>query len=143
MDPSNPVVELCIRGMQAEARGEQEQARQLYSDAWDRHASPAEGMVAAHYVARLQSSPGDAHGWNRRALDLAFRLEPETVRDLLPSLHLNLGRTYEDLELLGLARDQYERADHASHALADDGYGRMTKAGIAAALDRSGRSHGP
>lgn len=137
MDPSNPITALCIQGMEAEGRGDTDRARALFQQAWDEHTTSTEAAVAAHYLARHQASQDQTCHWNQRALDAALTSAPNVVAGMLPSLHLNLGRSHEDAGLLGLARHYYEQARDASHVLGDDGYGQMTRNGIAAALERT------
>ncbi len=136
MDPTNPITALCIRGMEAEGHGEPARARALFQQAWDQHTTTIEAAVAAHYLARHQDTDGDALTWNQRALDAALASDPASVGVMMPSLHLNLGRSHEGAGQHGLARHHYEQAFAASGVLGDDGYSQMTRNGIAAALDR-------
>lgn len=136
MDPTNPITALCIQGMEAEGRGDADHARELFQRAWDQHTTSTEAAVAAHYLARHQETPELTRHWNECALDSALSSDPEAVVGMLPSLHLNLGRSLEDVSLGGLARHHYGQAQAASHALGQDGYGKMTRNGIAAALAR-------
>jgi len=48
MDPENPVVRLCVKGMQAESEGRAEAARALFRQAWDARGDDYEACVAAH-----------------------------------------------------------------------------------------------
>jgi hypothetical protein len=138
MDPENPVNALCIQGMDAEGEGDPDSARAFFARAWDLRSNHIEAAVAAHYVARHQETPAETLVWNRRALDEALAGDPAAISGLLPSLHLNLGKSYEDTGDTNAARRHYLAAEHAGRALGDDGYGRMIHAGIAAALRRTG-----
>jgi len=137
MDPENPVNALCIQGMEAEGRGDPESARALFSQAWERRSNHTEAAVAAHYVARHQETASDTLLWNQRALDEAMIGDQESVSGFMPSLYLNLGKSHEDMGDLAAAREQYLLAEQASSALGDDGYGRMIRGGIAAAVERT------
>ncbi|MFZ0491724.1 MAG: hypothetical protein WAM81_00840 [Acidimicrobiia bacterium] len=137
MDPANVVNALCIQGMEAEGRGELDLAGSRYREAWDLHRTHIEAAVAAHYLARVQQTTEATLEWNRRALDEAFACDPELVAGLLPSLHLNLGKSHEDVGDRELARKQYLLAEAAGHVLGDDPYGRMLRGGIVAALERT------
>ena len=55
LNPENPVVLCCMRGMEAEQRGEPERARELFEQAWNERTSDFEGCIAAHYLARQQA----------------------------------------------------------------------------------------
>lgn len=140
MDPENPVNALCIEGLEAEGRGDPKSALELFCRAWDRRSNHIEAAVAAHYVARHQSTATEKLAWNRRALDEAMAGDRALVSGLMPSLHLNLGRSHEDLGDLAAARRQYLLAERACSALGGDGYGRMIRGGIAAALTRTDRA---
>lgn len=138
MDPTNPITALCIQGMEAEGRGEPARARGLFQQAWDHHTTPIEAAVAAHFLARHQDTEADTLHWNQRALDAALTSDPGSVAIMMPSLHLNLGRSHENTGQRGLARHHYEQAAAASDVLGqDDAYSRMTRNGIMAALERT------
>ena len=122
--------------MEAEGRGEPSRARARFQQAWDQHTTTIEAAVAAHYLARHQDTDSHALHWNQRALDAALASDPASVEVMMPSLHLNLGRSHETVGQHGLARRHYEQASAASGVLGDDGYSRMPRNGIAVALDR-------
>lgn len=136
LDPTNPVNALVIAGMEAEAQGRPDRARGVFMQAWTAHTTPIEGAIAAHYVARHQDSPAQTLEWNRRSLELVAEADTDVVASFLPSLHLNLGRSYEDVGDPDRALEHYRLADAATPALAQDGYGAMIRGGIAAAVDR-------
>lgn len=97
MDTNNPVIKLCIQGVQAEFDGRLDVARDLYQQAWDISQDDYEGCIAAHYVARFQDSPEDALRWNQEALKRAGWVNNERVKEFYPSLYLSLGRSQEIL----------------------------------------------
>jgi hypothetical protein len=138
VDPENPVNALCILGMEAEGRGDPESARELFTRAWESRTNHIEAAIAAHYVARHQDSDAATLAWNRRALDEALAGDHASVSGFLPSLHLNLGKGYEDVGDIAAAREHYLLAERSAAALDDDGYGRMIRGGITAGLERTG-----
>ena len=97
MDFDNPVINLCVRGTQAEFKGEREDACKLYRQAWNAATDDYEACIAAHYVARCQESPEETFRWNREALERAKVIDDNSVKDFYPSLYLNMGRSYEQL----------------------------------------------
>jgi hypothetical protein len=137
MDPTNTVNALCVQGMEDEGRGEMDLARSRYQEAWNRHQTPFEAAVAAHYLARVQETAEATLEWNRQALDEAMVCDPDLAKGLLPSLYLNLGKSHESLGDSTLARKHYLLAEESSSVLGDDPYGRMLRGGIAAALERT------
>ncbi|MEU9606585.1 hypothetical protein [Streptomyces sp. NPDC048057] len=115
MDPQHPVVALCAEGMRAEAAGAAEQAHDLFRRAWEtaEAADPVDdhaACIAAHYLARHQPTPRDALHWNLVCLERADRVGDERVSGFYPSLHLNLGAAYRELDEPDRAREHFARA---------------------------------
>lgn len=135
MDPNNPVIKLCVEGMQAEAEGRNEDAHNLFMQAWEASTDDYEACVAAHYVARHQS-PEDALHWNQVALARAEAVGDEKVQGFYPSLYLNLGHSYEVIGNLAEARRHYELAAERVGDLAEDPYGNTVRKGIEAGRRR-------
>jgi tetratricopeptide (TPR) repeat protein len=136
---NNKVVHLCAKGMEAEGQGKLEQARNYFEEAWERAATDFEKFTAAHYVARHQKSVCDKLMWDKTALIHALNIKDEDVTETLPSLYLNVGKCYEDLNDFEQARNNYQAALSFTGSLPDNGYGNMIKAGITNGLDRLDR----
>ena len=135
-DPDNIVIKLCNEGIEAEGYGNTIKAKQLYLQAWDISANPFEQFTAAHYLARNQEDANIELHWNLLALQHADAVNKETMLPYYPSLHLNIGKSYERLEDISAARKQYQLADSFAQYLTEDGYGKMIRSGINAALKR-------
>ena len=97
MDPENPVIKLCVQGMECESSGRLAEAKEFFSTAWLQSKDDFERCIAAHYVARHQTEPVDALIWNQRSLDHAHAIDDDRVREFYPSLYLNAGKAHEDL----------------------------------------------
>lgn len=97
MDTSNPVIQLCIQGTQAEYAGWPQDAKIFYQKAWDTASNHYEYCIAAHYVARFQPTPQETLRWNQTALEHAGKANPDEIKEFLPSLYLNLGQSHEAL----------------------------------------------
>jgi catechol 2,3-dioxygenase-like lactoylglutathione lyase family enzyme len=69
IDPANPIVALCVRGMQAEAEHRSDDARVLFQRAWDAHSSEYEASIAAHFLARQQQAPTYAASMTVKRMD--------------------------------------------------------------------------
>ncbi|MCK7623353.1 hypothetical protein MUU72_09635 [Streptomyces sp. RS10V-4] len=110
MDPELPVVRLCVAGMQAEAEGRAAAARELFRQAWDGARDDYEACIAAHYLARHQTTPEGTLRWNQECLDRADRVGDARVQGFYPSLYVNLGRAYRELGQLATAREYFVRA---------------------------------
>ncbi|MFJ7210143.1 tetratricopeptide repeat protein [Amycolatopsis sp. NPDC098790] len=110
MDLDDAVVRLCAEGMQAEAAGRNDDAHALFRQAWDAATDDYGACVAAHYLARHQTTPEDVLRWNQECLERADRVGDERVRGFYPSLHLNLARAHEELGNPDRAREHYRQA---------------------------------
>lgn len=135
-DPNNPVVKLCARGMDLEGEGKPEEAYQLFQKAWNESSGNFEKFIAAHYIARHQKSTADKLTWDKTALDLALKINDDTMKANYPSLYLNIGKCYEDLNDFEKARENYQSALSFSDCLPNDGYGKMIKSGIENGIER-------
>ncbi len=135
-DPSNPVVQLCVKGIEIEYGGDLEKAHGLYREAWELAGTDLEFLTAAHYLARVQTDPGETLKWNLVALEYARKTDHPDTRAFYPSLYLNVGKSYEDLENFKKAYEYYLVAHNCSVELPDDGYGNMIRKGVLAGLER-------
>jgi len=136
MDPNNPIVRLCVEGMQAEAAGKAAEARLLFIKAWEQKQNDFEACIAAHYVARHQETAQDTLSWNQVALDRASLIEGKDIDTFYPSLYLNLGKSHEDMGNLQAAGKYYELAASAANSLAQNRYGDTVRDAIARGLHR-------
>lgn len=135
-DPNNPIIQLCARGMEMEGKGQPEDARSLFLQAWKQATNNFEKFTAAHYVARHQNSVKDKLEWDQTALELALKINNDTVQGALPSLYLNIAKCYEDLGDFNQAKKNYESALAFCNFLPDTGYGNMLKTGILKGMER-------
>jgi len=97
MDSNNPVITHCIEGIWAEIENRFDDARLCYQKAWNSRTNDYEACIAAHYVARSQTTPEESLGWNLLALELAYAVTDEKIRNFFPSLYMSLGYSYESL----------------------------------------------
>ena len=107
---SSPVVQLCVEGTRAEFAGRLAEAAALYRRAWETASGDYEACIAAHYVARVQTTVEDALRWNEEALRRADASGDARVRDFYPSLYLCLGRSYEEVGDSARSRRYYDLA---------------------------------
>lgn len=120
IDSDNPVVQLCAAGMAVD--GDPAAARTLFQRAWDARRDDYEASIAAHYVARHQSSPVESLYWNRVAVERAEAVPDGRAQVLLASLYLNLADSYQTLARPADALAAYERGIAALEFLPPDGY---------------------
>ena len=135
-DPENTIVQLCADGMTLEGKGDKRGASQLFLQAWLRSATDFEKFTAAHYVARHQPTIEDKLEWDKFALEFALKIHDDVIKAYYPSLYLNIGKCYESLKELDLAKQQYELALLYVGFLPNDGYGKMIRSGVHKAIER-------
>jgi len=131
LDTENPIVILCMEAEAARVEGNLDRARELLRQAWEDAATPWERAVAAHYVAGIQAVPAGAHHWHRTAMDearLAEAEDPDSVRDLWPSLHLAFAGSLEGVGSPARAAEAYRDALAAARALGVEGEGHVRAA---------------
>jgi hypothetical protein len=121
--------------------GDRVAGRQRLLTCWEQTqpAQHAYRCVLAHYLADVQTSFDQEVSWDMTALeeyaylggdDLAAVGIPEAA-GLAPSLHLNLGDGYLRQGRLAEASQQVRAGLASVDVLADDGYGRMVRDGLA------------
>lgn len=137
MDPNNPVVKLCAEGMQAESEGKNEAALRLFTQAWEASGDDYEACIAAHYLARQQTTPQDVLRWNQEALRRAELVGDERIEAFYPSLYLNMGYSYEVLGDRRQAIRYYRLAATSLDALPAGPYGDLVRDGVARGLQRA------
>jgi hypothetical protein len=131
MDADNPIVRLCIEGMQAEAEGRSNEAQALFLRAWSLRQNAYDACIAAHYVARHQPTANETLQWNQEALNQAAAVDAERIESFYPSLYLNLAYSHEVLEDYTAAVRYYDLAWEKASALPHDPYGELVRRGIA------------
>ena len=134
-DPTNPVIQLCAKGIEIEAQSP-DLAKDLFVQAWNLASTDVEKFTAAHYLARHQNSVAEKLEWDLRALQLALQIQDDSLTASYPSLYLNVGKGYEDLGDQEQARSYYQLALSYTHYLPTEGYGKMIKQGIESGLKR-------
>jgi hypothetical protein len=136
LDPTNPVVGLCVEGVQAEAQHQFEAASVLFQRAWNAHQSDFEAAIAAHYLARHQPSLQDSLRWNRRALEHALAAPANEVSTFLASLYLNLAYSHEMLGQAGEARHYLGLGEAALAELPESAYAAIVCDGLSRMRER-------
>ena len=119
--PSNPVVQLCIQGMQAEGSADPASAKRLFLQAWREATNDFERFIAAHFVARHRASLADKLQWLQTALQFALKVNDERVAAALPSLYSNIAECQEDLGDHASAKTNRDLAISSDHAPSDRG----------------------
>lgn len=131
MDPNNPVVQLCMKGMEAESEGRPNDARDLFMQAWEARSDDYDACIAAHFLARHQPTPQDTFHWNEQALNYAAAVGDERVRGFYPSLYLNMGYSHELLGNMAEAGRYYDMAAERMDDVPEGRYKNIVSNGVA------------
>jgi tetratricopeptide (TPR) repeat protein len=128
IDSNNSVVALCAAGMAIE--GDVPAARRLFEQAWEVRRDDYDASIAAHYLARHQTTVEDRLAWNIRAARHAEVVADDRARELKASLYLNLADAYLALGDSAEARSAIARASESLDDLPVGGYRDFVKRGI-------------
>ena len=120
-NPSNEVIRLCIQGMEMEGKGEPEEAKILFLQAWNEATNDFEKFTAAYYVARHQENVRDKLNWLETSMQFALEINDVTVQAAFPSLYSNIASCYEDLSDFDNAQKNHEFANSFTDKPSDSG----------------------
>jgi len=120
-DPNNHVVQLCLQGMALEEKDKPEEASKLFLQAWNEATNDFEKFISAHYLARHQQSAVDKLRWLETALQFALKINNDSVNGAFPSLYLNIGKCYEELQDPDNAKKNYDLSISFSNNPSDKG----------------------
>lgn len=135
-DTNNKIIKLCADGMMLEGEGKKQEAGNLFQQAWNEATTDFEKFTSAHYVARHQHDVAGKLKWDKTALEFALKIKDESAKTVYPSLYLNIGKCYEDLNDFINARENYELGISFTCFLSDDGYSNMIKGGLSDGIER-------
>ena len=148
MQLADPLLErilAAIAAWQAGAADGRDRMAALWPDA-----ARGDGLhrcLLAHFLADAQPDPAQELSWDLRALEAAADLSDArlhmwqptlSVAGFRPSLLLNVAASYRRVGDVAMARATVAQAQAASLVLADDGYGRLIRGGIARLADDLG-----
>ena len=120
-DPNNHIVQLCLRGMALEEKGNPGEARTLFLQAWNEATNDFEKFIAAHYVARHQENVVDKLKWLETALQFALKINNDAVNGAFPTLYLNIAKCYEELHDPDKSKKNYDLSISFSNNPSDKG----------------------
>lgn len=120
-DPRNHIISLCVQGMDAEAKGQPEEAARIFLQAWNEATNDFEKFTAAYYVARHQKDVAGKLKWLETSLQYALQINNVSVSGAFPALYANIATCYEDLGNLENARKNRELATASADKPADPG----------------------
>jgi tetratricopeptide (TPR) repeat protein len=120
-DPNNSIVKLCLQGISMEEKNQAEEAGKLFLKAWNEATTDHEKFISAYCLSRQQKNAHDKIKWLESTLQFALKLNDDSVRAAFPSLYLNLGKCYEEINDTGNAKKNYELAASFTENPSDKG----------------------
>lgn len=120
-NPFNPVIKLCIQGMEMQGQGRPDEASRLFLQAWNEGANDFEKFLAAYFVARQLKNVPDKLKWLETALQSALKTNSDSVNGALPGLYLTIAKCYEELNDPGNAKKNYGLSASLSDKPSDKG----------------------
>jgi rifampin ADP-ribosylating transferase len=120
-DPRNRIVQLCIRGIVLEEKGEASEAAKIFLEAWDEADDVLEKYLAAYFVARTTQDPEKILEWFERALDFAKRDGTAAATSSFPTLYSAIAKCFEELGDAENARKNFDLANSFPREPADSG----------------------
>lgn len=118
---NNNIVRLCLQGIAMEKKGKPEEARTLFLQAWNEATNDFEKFIAAHFVARHQKSISEKLQWLETDLQLALKINDDTVQSAFAPLYANIAKCYEELGDAGEAKKNHELAASYDDTPSDKG----------------------
>jgi len=83
--------------MGQEDSGQPAAALKLFQQAWNEATNDFEKFLAAHYIARQQTTVADQLRWLETALHCALKVNDVAVQSALPALYVHIAKCYESL----------------------------------------------
>jgi hypothetical protein len=120
-NPNNNIVKLCLQGMAMEENGKPGAAGALFLQAWNEASNDFEKFISAYHLSRQQKNVSDKLKWTETALQLALKINDDTVKAALPSLYSTLAKCYEDSSDPDNAKKNRELAISSNEQPADRG----------------------
>jgi hypothetical protein len=120
-NPNNKVVKLCLQGMGMEEQGKGTEAGKLFLQAWNEATHDFEKFLSAYFLARSQSNTSDKLKWLETALQMALKMDDDSVKSAFPSLYSSIAKCYDDLHDSDQAKKNYELASSCDDTPSDRG----------------------
>jgi rifampin ADP-ribosylating transferase len=118
---NNHVVKICLLGMNLEENGKPEDASRVFLQAWNEATNDFEKFIAAYYVARHQKDVSGKLKWLETSLEVALKINDDSVKEAFASLYVSIAKCYEDLNDTGNAKKNYELANSFTGKPSDKG----------------------
>ena len=80
-DPSNPIIQLCMKGMALEESGNLDDAIETFLKAWNQTSDDYERFIVAYHLGLRQNNVDDKLKWMEKSLALALKINDDDVKD--------------------------------------------------------------
>src|SRR5436189_6444705 len=110
-NPKNNIVKLCLQGMELEGKDRPQAASRLYLQAWNEASNDFERFIAAYQLATHERDVSEELNWLETALQLALKVNDDSVKAAFGFLYKRIGKCHEDLNDLENAKKNYELAN--------------------------------
>ncbi|SDQ34978.1 NAD(+)--rifampin ADP-ribosyltransferase [Carnobacterium viridans] len=107
-DPSNPIIQLCMKGMALEESGNLDDAIEAFIEAWNQTSDDYERFIAAYHLGLRQNNVDDKLKWMEKSLALALKINDDDVKSAYPTLYLTIAKCYEAMNDTTNARKNSE-----------------------------------
>lgn len=119
--PKNNIVRLCLQGMSLEENEKNEEAKNVFLQAWNEVTDDFEKFIAAWYVARHQPTIADELKWLEKDLQLALEINDERTQPALSPLYSKIAECYQENGDSENAKKYFDLSDSALQDPVDEG----------------------
>ncbi|HEX2921867.1 MAG TPA: NAD(+)--rifampin ADP-ribosyltransferase [Bacteroidales bacterium] len=120
-NPNNHIIKLCIQGIELEDKGQPDESVKLFLRAWNEAKDDFEKYLSSYFVARSQKNPADRLKWFETSLNLALKINDDSVKGAFSSLYLNIAKCYGELNDPENSKKNYNLAMIVKDKLTDKG----------------------
>lgn len=119
--PFNPIVKLCLQGMEMEEKQNKEAALEFFLQAWASATDDFEKYLSAYYVARQQASTADQLRWLEITVQHAQKVHDPAVDSAFSAIYNKLAHCYSILGNATEAAAYAQLASEHQYAIDDNG----------------------
>jgi tetratricopeptide (TPR) repeat protein len=120
-NPNNNIIKLCLQGMDLEGKGKLEEAGRLFLQAWNESSNDFERFIAAYQLSARQKNVSQELDWLETALQLALKINDDSVKAAFGFLYKRIGKCHEHLNDPENAKKNYELANSFTDQPSDKG----------------------
>lgn len=119
--PFNPIVKLCLQGMELEAQNNLGKALNIYVQAWNEARNDFEKYLTSYYIAKLQEEKHQKLFWLESTLSFALKANNPAVNTALPSLYQTIAECYESSGEFEKAKEYLTHSEAHRYSPSDNG----------------------